>query len=226
MKRKLREELIKISTDIITSREDKELTELYEVAKELYEKLAVLKFIDEKLKDVEVDVSKNVVAARFEKMANAVMSGNTAVPENNPHEEDIITPGMETIKGMVSEMPTEAIEYIFSDFIPKGEIMKNDKEILAPEPTAENVVNKAKSLNDSLTKKLNIGLNDRLAFVKHLFDNNMDDYNRVISQLNTIDTEERSIAFINNMVKPEYNDWIGKEEYESRLIGLIERKFS
>ena len=104
--------------------------------------------------------------------------------------------------------------------------MKNDKEILAPEPTAENVVNKAKSLNDSLTKKLNIGLNDRLAFVKHLFDNNMDDYNRVISQLNTIDTEERSIAFINNMVKPEYNDWIGKEEYESRLIGLIERKFS
>ncbi|MEM1258109.1 MAG: hypothetical protein AAGC45_04385 [Bacteroidota bacterium] len=226
MKRKLREELIKISTDIITSREDKELTELYEVAKELYEKLAVLKFIDEKLKDVEVDISKNAVAARFEKMANAVMSGNRAVPENNPHEEDIITPGMETIKGMVSEMPTEAIEYIFSDFIPKGEVMKNDKELLAPEPTAEHTVPKAKSLNDSLTKKLNIGLNDRLAFVKHLFGNNMDDYNRVISQLNTIDTEERSIAFIINMVKPEYNNWVGKEEYESRLLGLIARKFA
>ncbi|MEO0570680.1 MAG: hypothetical protein AAF039_03170 [Bacteroidota bacterium] len=226
MKRKLREELVKISTDIITSREDKELTELYEVAKELYEKLAVLKFIDEKLKDVEVDVSKNVVATRFEKMANAVISGNRTVPENNPHEEDIITPGMETIKDMVSEMPTEAIEYIFSDFIPKGEVTKDDKEVLAPEPMVENVANKAKSLNDSLTKKLNIGLNDRLAFVKHLFDNNMDDYNRVISQLNTIDTEERSIAFINNMVKPEYNNWSGKEEYELRLIGLIERKFA
>jgi len=226
MKRKLREELIKLSTDIITSREDKELTDLYDVAKELYEKLAVLKFIDEKLKDVEVDVSKNVVASRFEKMANAVMSGNTAVPENNPHEEDIITPGMETIKGMVSEMPTEAIEYIFSDFIPKGEVMKNDKELLSPEPTIENTVSKTKSLNDTLTKKLNIGLNDRLAFVKHLFDENMDDYNRVISQLNTIDTEERSIAFINNMVKPEYNHWTGKEEYENRLIDLIARKFS
>lgn len=226
MKRKLREELIKLSTDIITSREDKELTDLYDVAKELYEKLAVLKFIDEKLKDVEVDVSKNVVASRFEKMANAVMSGNTAVPENNPHEEDIITPGMETIKGMVSEMPTEAIEYIFSDFIPKGEVMKNDKELLSPEPTIENTVSKTKSLNDTLTKKLNIGLNDRLAFVKHLFDENMDDYNRVISQLNTIDSEERSIAFINNMVKPEYNHWTGKEEYENRLIDLIARKFS
>lgn len=226
MKRKLREELIKLSTDIITSREDKELTEVYDIAKELYEKLAVLKFIDEKLKDVEVDVSKNVVAARFEKMANAVMSGNTAVPENNPHDEDIITPGMETIKGMVSEMPSEAIEYIFSDFIPKGEVMKNDKEILSPKPTTENITAKTPSLNDKLTKKLNIGLNDRLAFVKHLFDDSMDDYNRVISQLNTIDTEERSIAFINNMVKPEYNNWSGKEEYENRLRDIIERKFA
>ena len=224
MKRKLREELIKISTDIITSREDKELTELYEVAKELYEKLAVLKFIDEKLKDVEVDVSKNVVAARFEKMANAVMSGNRAVPENNPHEEDIITPGMETIKGMVSEMPTEAIEYIFSDFIPKGEVMKDEKEILSPEPTLENTI--PKSLNDKLTKNLSIGLNDRLAFVKHLFDGSMDDYNRVISQLNTIDTLERSNSFIENMVKPEYNNWDGKEEYQERFMAIVARKFA
>ena len=224
MKRKLREELIKLSTDIITSREDKELTELYDTAKELYEKLAVLKFIDEKLKDVEVDVSKNVVAARFEKMANAVMSGNTSVPENNPHEEDIITPGMNTIKEMVSEMPSEAIEYIFGDFIAKPETTKTEKEIVSPEPTQENSA--PKSLNDKLTKNLSIGLNDRLAFVKHLFDGSMDDYNRVVSQLNTIETLERSVSFIENMVKPEYNHWEGKEEYQERFMAILERKFA
>ena len=226
MKRKLREELIKLSTGILTAREDKELTELYTIAKELYEKLAVLKFIDEKLSDIEVDVSKNVIASRFEKMANAVLSENTAVPESNPHEEDIITPGMETIKGMVSEMPSEAIEYIFSDFIAKPQNMKSDKEILSPEVSSETTPSKAKSLNDKLTQKLNIGLNDRLAFVKHLFDNSMEDYNRVLSQLNTIDSEERSMAFVNNMVKPEYNNWEGKEEYENRLKAIIERKFA
>lgn len=226
MKRRLREELVKLSTDIITSREDKELTELYETAKDLYEKLAVLKFIDEKLNDVQVDVSKNVVAARFEKMANAVISGNKSVPENNPHEEDIITPGMDTIKHMVSEMPNEALEYIFGDFIAKPETIKNDKELLSPEPTAEHTASKAKSLNDKLTQNLNIGLNDRLAFVKHLFNGSLDDYNRVISQLNTIDSEERSMAFISNMVKPEYNNWQGKEDYENRFMGIIERKFS
>ena len=226
MKRKLREELIKLSTDIITSREDKELTELYDQAKDLYEKLAVLKFIDEKLNDIEVDVSKNVIAAKFEKMATAVISGNTAIPESNPHEEDIITPGMDTIKDMVSEMPSEAVEYIFGDFIAKPETMKNDKDLVTPDTIEQPEPPKAKSLNDTLSKELQVGLNDRLAFVKHLFDDSMDDYTRVISQLNTIDTEERSVAFITNMVKPEYNQWEGKEAYEERFMDLIARKFA
>ncbi|WP_420320808.1 hypothetical protein [Flagellimonas sp.] len=223
MIRKLREELVKLSTDIITAREDKELIELYDKAKGIYEKLAVLKFIDEKLSDIEVDVSKNVIATRFEKMANAVLSGNIAVPESNPHEDDLITPGMDTIKDMVSEMPTEAaLEQVFTEFVAKPETMKNEKEILAPVEQS----NKSKSLNDSLVNDLKVGLNDKLAFVKHLFNDNMEDYNRVLSQLNTIDTEERSISFINNMVKPEYNNWEGKEDYEARLMALVERRFT
>ncbi|MEZ4809755.1 MAG: hypothetical protein R2819_05290 [Allomuricauda sp.] len=228
MIRKLREELIKLSTDIITAREDKDLTELYEKAKEIYEKLAVLRFIDEKLSDVEVDVSKNVIASRFEKVANAVLSGNIAVPENNPHEEDIITPGMDTIKDMVSEMPTEtALEHVFTEFVAKPNLMKNDKENVTPSTDKEKQEQgKPKSLNDTLARDLQVGLNDRLAFVKHLFNNDTEDYQRVLAQLNTIDTEERSIAFINNMVKPEYNNWEGKEDYEARLITLIGRRFA
>ena len=229
MIRKLREELIKLSTEIITAREDQDLAELYDKARKIYEKLAVLKFIDEKLSDVEVDVSKNVIASRFEKVANAVLSGNISVPESNPHEEDIMTPGMETIKDMVSEMPAEtALEQVFAEFVAKPDLMKNDKENVGVaekiEKTEEKI--KSKSLNDSFVKDLQIGLNDKLAFVKHLFNGNMEDYTRVLSQLNTIETEERSIAFITNMVKPEYDNWEGKEEYETRLIALIERRFA
>ncbi|MEQ5792965.1 hypothetical protein J4E06_18025 [Muricauda sp. NFXS6] len=229
MIRKLREELIKLSTEIITAREDTDLAALYEKSKEIYEKLAVLKFIDEKLSDVEVDVSQNVIASRFEKMANAVLSGNTSVPESNPHQEDIMTPGMDTIKDMVSEMPSNAdLEKVFAEFVAKPDYMKNDKENLSPTESANfsTQKKKSKSLNDKLAKDLQVGLNDKLAFVKHLFNNSMEDYTRVLSQLNTIDTEERSIAFINNMVKPEYNNWEGKEEYEARFIALIERRFA
>lgn len=228
MKRKLKEELVKMSTDIITSRGLTEINELYEAAKTLYEKLAVLKFIEEKLNDIEIDVSKNVVASKFEKMANAVMDANTSVPETNPHEEDIITPGIDTIKDMVLEMPTAAeADKVFAEFVPKSDVMKNDKEWTSPEEingTTEETKNK--SLNDKLTKDISVGLNDRLAFVKHLFNDSAEDYNRVLSQLNTIDTEERSVAFVTNMVKPDYNNWEGKEQYEARFMALIERKFS
>ncbi|MEX0291481.1 MAG: hypothetical protein AB3N14_20425 [Flavobacteriaceae bacterium] len=229
MKRKLKEELVKMSTDIITSRGLKEIPELYEAAKNLYEKLAVLKFIDEKLNDIEIDVSKNAIASKFEKMANAVMNENKSVPESNPHEEDIIIPGMDTIKEMVSEMPTEAeVDQVFAEFVAKPETIKNDKEQLTPEiRNGYKEESKPKSLNDKLVKKeLAVGLNDRLAFVKHLFNDSTEDFNRVISQLNTIDSEERSIAFIENMVKPDYNQWEGKEDYEVRFMALITRRFS
>ncbi len=229
MKKKLKEELRKLSTDIITSRDMNDISEMYEAARTLYEKLAVLKFIDEKLSDIQVDVSKNVIAAKFEELANAVLRENTSVPENNPHEDDIIAhKSMDTIKNMVSEMPSEIpVDEVLSEFLGKPELMKNDKEVF--EPKSKEVITKAKprSLNDKLkNKEIKIGLNDRLAFVKHLFDGNSDDYKRVLSQLSTIESEERSIAFINNMVKPEYNNWEGKEEYEERFMALIVHKFA
>lgn len=228
MKKKLKEELRKLSTEIITSRNMNDISEMYDAAKNLYEKLAVLKFIDEKLSDIQVDVSKNVIAAKFEELASAVLRENTSVPENNPHEEDIIThQGMDTIKNMVSEMSNETpVDEVLSEFLGKPDLVKNDKEFF--EPTAKEIVTetKTRSLNDKLQKDIKVGLNDRLAFVKHLFNGNAEDYQRVMSQLVTIESEERSIAFIKNMVKPEYKNWVGKEEYEERFMALIEHKFA
>ncbi len=225
MKRKLKEELVKMATEILTSQEDKNISQLYENAKDLYEKLAVLKFIEEKLDDIQVDVTKNVLASKFETLANAVMTENRSVPENNPHDEDIITPGIDTIKHMVSEMPSAAeVEQVFREFVAKQEVVKEDKEILTPEQ--ENSTSSSRSLNQKLVKEIKVDLNDRLAFVKHLFRESTEDFNRVISQLNTIDSEERSRAFIENMIKPEYDNWKGKENYESRFMALIERRFA
>ena len=229
MKRKLKAELRKISTDIISSRELDDIFVLYEAAKGLYEKLAVLKFIEENLQDVEVDVSKDIIAAKFEKMANAVLNENSSIPESNPHVEDIITPGIDTIKDMVSEMPNNLqTDEVLADFLAKPDLMKNDKELFTPrsERDGKKEIGR-KSLNDTFgDKEIKVDLNNRLAFVKHLFNDSTEEYNRVLSQLNTINTEERSIAFINNMVKPEYNNWDGKEEYETRFKMLIERRFS
>lgn len=85
---------------------------------------------------------------------------------------------------------------------------------------------KSVSLNDRLNKGINIGLNDRIAFEKRLFGGSADDFNRVLSQLNTFDTFEEAKGFIEDFVKPDYDNWKGKEEYEVRFLEIVEKKFN
>ncbi len=228
MKRKLRAELIRLASAIISNDDLTEVHELYEEARHLYEKLAVLNFIEQKLKDVEVDVNKSEMASKFETIASAVLNENKLVPENSPHEEDIIIPGIDTIKHMVSEMPGgEELEEVLARFMQKNDFVKSDKDTVTPQAADLAGGVSSRSLNDTLTaKKITVGLNDRLAFVKHLFNDSTEDFNRILSQLNTMESQARSVEFIEKMVKPEYGDWKGKEEYEARFMALIERRFS
>ena len=81
-----------------------------------------------------------------------------------------------------------------------------------------------KSLNDTLQGDIQIGLNDRIAFVKSLFGGSQEDFNRVVSQLNSFKTQKEAKKFIHKMVKPDY-DWADKEDIEERFMDIIERKF-
>lgn len=115
-------------------------------------------------------------------------------------------------------------------------------EELAQEKAKENVIpigrsyndaapvialnNQGTSLNDRLSKGIIIGLNDRIAFMSNLFANSSEDYNRVLSQLMTFGTFAEAKDFIDNMVKPDYNNWEGKEEYAERFMEIIEKRFS
>ncbi|MGA9639696.1 hypothetical protein [Flavobacterium sp.] len=89
----------------------------------------------------------------------------------------------------------------------------------------ESATPKPVSLNDKFSKGIDIDLNDQIAFVKHLFGNSREDYNRVMSQLNTFNNFYETKAFIEEMVKPDYNDWKGKDDYEERFMDIIEKKF-
>jgi hypothetical protein len=103
-----------------------------------------------------------------------------------------------------------------------------EKELIpVPEVVQEELIEpKSISLNEKLAKGIQIDLNDRIAFTKQLFGNSSEDYNRVLNQLITFDTFEETKDFIEEMVKPDYNNWEGKEEYAQRFMEIIEKKFS
>ena len=81
------------------------------------------------------------------------------------------------------------------------------------------------SLNDKLlNKNIQVGLNDRIAFVNNLFNFSQVEFNNALKELNSFKTEIEAKNHIENNVKIKYN-WDGKEDIEERFILLIERKF-
>jgi len=81
------------------------------------------------------------------------------------------------------------------------------------------------SLNDRLvSNSIQIGLNDRIAFVNKLFNFSQSDFNKVLTRLNACTTRDEALHYVQYQVKTTYN-WKGKEDLEERFISLIERKF-
>jgi hypothetical protein len=140
-----------------------------------------------------------------------------------------VVPVMETISEMVTEMPLEqesaAIEDLFATVTNPVFIKKEEEkeQLVADQVTPENT--QRKSLNDFLGKGIQIGLNDRLAFIKNLFEGSAEDYQRVLSQVQTYSNWEEAQQFIQEMIKPDYNNWEGKEEFEVRFLKCIESNF-
>jgi hypothetical protein len=252
MKKKLESDLISIAHRILklTGRED--LEKMHREVALLYQKITVLKFLEAHFdgdipKDVATDSSFfNALEGAFNNaVSDAVEVDQKTYVNIDPNEdEDLMEPAIEKIKDIVAQMPQEtaAVDDLV-EAINKTTPVEEDLSELSPSfgqlPIFDPVDETSKSngqepepketisLNDKLkTGGFQIGLNDRLAFVNHLFENNNEDYDRVVSQLNTMDSFEEITDFLENIIKPDYNNWDGKEDYESRFLEIIEQKFN
>lgn len=104
--------------------------------------------------------------------------------------------------------------------------LKEKKETVETVVIEKPAETKAATLNEKLAKGFHVDLNDRIAFTKNLFGNSSEDYSRVLNQLLTFDSYGEAQEFIENMVKPDYNNWEGKDDYAERFLGIVEKKFS
>lgn len=245
MKKKLESELVSIAHRILKLKGKEDVIKMHAEVSALYEKLAVLKFAHERFEgDIPTIGNDSSFFGMLDEAFNNKVSDTIEVEDkiyinlDEDEDDEITEPLMETIKDMVAQMPQETLEVdaIFEEAIPNKKYYKNDFEditadfketpIFEPVSKIQNGLADKKSLNDTIkTGGLNIGLNDKIAFIKHLFDGKNEDYERVISQLNTSISFSDAKQFIENIVKPDYNDWTDKEEFEARFIQIVESKF-
>lgn len=339
MKKKLEADLISIAHRILKLKNKSDINQLYLETQKLYEKLAVLKFVDENFDTVKPTIGHSEIASEIESIfdkeetipAEAEIENPIAVEETpieTKAEPEVVeeTKTEEVVEEIIAEIPDEVapepvIETIpepvaetveepvfetkketetaeelsfrtFSDLKPipdfkpafeletieekepekeepkaatssqpgpvhisfedilgvnyaDAQFVKVDSfENITPTPTpainefkekkvpVETAIletpaePKAITLNEKLAKGFHIDLNDRIAFTKNLFGNSSEDYSRVLNQLLTFDTYSEAQDFIENMVKPDYNNWEGKDDYAERFLGIVEKKFS
>jgi len=251
MKKKLESELVAIAQRILKLSGKEDVARMHEEVSQLYEKLTVLKFAQENFPDdlpsIEQDSSffGMLDSAFNNKVSDTVEVENKVYVNVDEREnEEIVEPLMEKIKNMVALMPDsseadgvavetaisdKAVSITFEDITSGFETIPDFEPVENTGNEADNKVTEGKqSLNDRLHKgqQLQIDLNDKLAFIKHLFEGNTEDYNRVVSQLNTVKSFENAKKLIDTMIKPDYNNWLGKEVYEQRLLEILEARFN
>ena len=243
MKKKLESELISIAHRILKLKGKDDVVKMHTEVEALYEKLTVLKFAHENFEGkVPTIGNDSSFFGMLDEAFNNKVSDNIEVEDkiyvnlDEIEDDGIMEPAIEKIKDMVAQMPqeTEEVDAIFEAAVPKPMHHKNNldeitagfEDIPVFEPVSKTNDNSKKSLNDKLKGDgLTIGLNDKLAFIKHLFDGKGEDYERVLSQINTLTSFSEINKLIQGIVKPDYNGWVGKEEYEERLMEIIEAKF-
>jgi hypothetical protein len=263
MKKKLREQISALAKQLIEEEKTFKTASIKELVGELYEKLAVLEYLENQLEEPSEEPTTESLDSKSFREENWFTEPEP-VPQPE-HKEDLIEPLMEKIKDIVAQMPEESerIDELLDEMLPKNlqtgteeiqekptvKYVKNDLEEFAsnyqqmPEFERKNkelfpksvegteasktmTESRARSLNDTVNKGLNIGLNDRLAFIKHLFEGQAEDYTRVLSQINTMANYEEAQNFIKGKVKPDYNYWLDKEEYSERFLNIIEKSFN
>ena len=105
------------------------------------------------------------------------------------------------------------------------EFISQSKHTVFDKKDADEEVKPAQSLNDKFGKTAQIGLNDKLAFVQKLFFGSESEYNKVVKHIADLHSMQDAVVYIEQEVKPTYNYWKGKEEYEQRFLDLTLKRF-
>jgi len=265
MHKKLAADLTSLAHSILQMKNKEDVFALKTKAHEVYEKLAVLAFVEEYINNTpNPDHTKDELVAMVKNATDLI---DKELPENDTEQtlQEEVLESSESIEQVVENDSSLIEEFVSKEQIDEtakdhpikksfdletDDLFSQTGDDLEPEikentdtsdglPTLEDELKdtisadvvsdlfenaQKKSLNDKLQGDIQIGLNDRIAFVKNLFGGSQEDFNRVVSQLNSFKTQKEAKKFINKMVKPDY-DWTDKEEVEERFMSIVERKF-
>ncbi len=253
MEEAIKRELNELCRDILNDQEQVSVDRYLRRTRMLEEKLILMQYLKHREKNIHTEddpastaydeeIENTLDAAETQRQESEARAANahraaeapepappasTALETSGPDEQKQSREASEPVQQQVSQKPATPPEPLSESPIDPDKLKRDRTPVeatQAPQREHEKPLEKKRSVNEQFVGHIKLGLNDRLAFVKHLFGGSQEDLNRVLSQLNTFDSYEEAEHFLAEMVKPDY-DWRDKEEYEERLQELVKAKF-
>ena len=223
MTEKIKTALVQWATNIIKDQSNWDDEKTHDAIQKIYELSIFQKML---IDQEEIDQS---LWERHQKKLDEVINSLTEVSNKEKTKDDDmeVAPMMETIKNMVTEMPEpETYEKLFESARTSPTFTsKKNESIRNRLDTEQDFSNDKKNINDQFSKKLSVDNNERLAFIKHLFDGDTINYERVLNQTLTLGSWSEVSNLISSKVKIEYNNWKGKEDIADRFLTVLQKSF-
>tara|TARA_B100000963_G_scaffold267534_1_gene235760 strand:- start:904 stop:1581 length:678 start_codon:yes stop_codon:yes gene_type:complete len=223
MTEKIKTALVQWATNIIKDQSNWDDEKTHDAIQKIYELSIFQKML---IDQEEIDQS---LWERHQKKLDEVINSLTddTIKEKTKDDDMEVAPMMETIKNMVTEMPEpETYEKLFESVgTPPTFMSKKNESIKNKSDTEKDISNDKKNINDQFSKKLSVDNNERLAFIKHLFDGDTNNYERVLNQTLTLGSWSEVSNLISTKVKIEYNNWKGKEDIADRFLTVLQKSF-
>ena len=223
MTEKIKTALVQWATKIIKDQSNWDDEKTHEAIQKIYE----LSIFQKMLIDQE-EIDKSLWERHQKKLDEVINSLTEDTNKEKTKDDDMeVAPMMETIKNMVTEMPEpETYEKLFESVgTPPTFMSKKNDSIRNKLDTEKDISNDKKNINDQFSKKLSVDNNERLAFIKHLFDGDKNNYERVLNQTLTLGSWSEVSNLISSKVKIEYNNWKGKEHIADRFLAILQKSF-
>jgi hypothetical protein len=283
MNKEIEADLISIAHRILKLKGKSDVNLLFVETQKLFEKLSVLKFLEEHSNSQEPTFDKLAILSNL----NTVDKQNLVTPSINYVELDMVINSdsvMSIIPDINVNLPSSDVEtppllayiepmgykdtivssyfeetyndsfipvvkdteefktsfedlindnYIEPEFVKKEEISTyNEIEIIKKEeieveeiPTF--IPDNSKEIDSDIKTSTSLDVHsDDDDFVTILFNGNSDDYKSVFNQLITFESYHEATKFLEEIVKPDYNFWLGKYEYERKFLDIVKQKYN
>ena len=223
MTEKIKTALVQWATNIIKDQSNWDDEKTHDAIQKIYE----LSIFQKMLIDQE-EIDQSLWERHQKKLDEVINSLTEDTNKEKTKDEDMeVAPMMETIKNMVTEMPEpETYEKLFESVgTPPTFMSKKNDSVRNKLDTEKDISNDKKNINDQFSKKLSVDNNERLAFIKHLFDGDRNNYERVLNQTLTLGSWSEVSNLIISKVKIEYNNWKGKEDIADRFLTVLQKSF-